>query len=421
MRQFSPAARPSCDAAISNGVMMKRIAVPLLYCSLLSLPFALYRAAVPQQPQRLEQFREQERKFLAEGFKGITTDGQALPGLFKLRSTGVSTKPVRLAAEGFIKGLSEEQRKKTLYAVTDDEWRRWDNRHFPPRQGVGFKEMSESQRTLAFALLKASLSAKGLENARNIMKLNETLAELTNNFNEYGQWLYWITIMGEPSDKNPWGWQLDGHHCIINYFVLGDQVVMTPTFMGSEPIRAESGKFKGTVILQEEQDRGIALLASLRPEQQTKAILRKEKDSNNNLFEAYKDNIVLDYAGLPGSEMNNVQKQLLLRLISEYVGNMEDGHARVKIDEVRRHLDKTYFAWIGGTDPSGVFYYRIQSPVILIEFDHQRPVALERSTMPTRKHIHTVVRTPNGNDYGKDLLRQHHERFPHDAQSGVRK
>ncbi|NRP74564.1 hypothetical protein ILFOPFJJ_05486 [Ensifer psoraleae] len=28
---------------------------------------------------------------------------------------------------------------------------------------------------------------------------------------------------------------------------------------------------------------------------------------------------------------------------------------------------------------------------------------------PTRGHIHTVVRTPNGNDYGKDLLRQHHD------------
>jgi hypothetical protein len=59
-----------------------------------------------------------------------------------------------------------------------------------------------------------------------------------------------------------------------------------------------------------------------------------------------------------------------------------------------------------------VFYYRIHSPVILIEFDHQRGVAL-RSDKPSRNHIHTVVRTPNGNDYGKDLLRLHHEQFDH--------
>ena len=66
------------------------------------------------------------------------------------------------------------------------------------------------------------------------------------------------------------------------------------------------------------------------------------------------------------------------------------------------------------TGDDAVFYYRIHSPVILIEFDHQPGVALDFD-VPTRHHIHTVVRTPNGNDYGKDLLRQHYERHPHNA------
>ena len=83
------------------------------------------------------------------------------------------------------------------------------------------------------------------------------------------------------------------------------------------------------------------------------------------------------------------------------------------MSEVRKHLNDTWFGWIGSTDADGVFYYRIQSPVILIEFDHQRPIALARSNIPTRNHIHTMVRTPNGNDYGKDLLRQHHEKHQH--------
>ena len=55
--------------------------------------------------------------------------------------------------------------------------------------------------------------------------------------------------MGTPSATEPWGWQLDGHHAIVNYFVLGDQVVMTPHFYGSEPVRAESGKYKGTDLV----------------------------------------------------------------------------------------------------------------------------------------------------------------------------
>ena len=126
---------------------------------------------------------------------------------------------------------------------------------------------------------------------------------------------------------------------------------------------------------------------------------------------------VLDYAGVRGSELSQAQRKQLLDLIALYVGNMDDGHAKVKMDEVRKHLDSTYFAWIGGTDDKSVYYYRIQSPVILIEFDHQQPANLRQFAAnpraPNRQHIHVVVRTPNGNDYGKDLLRQHYLLHPH--------
>jgi hypothetical protein len=357
--------------------------------------------------------REAEERGLAEPFRGITTDGKVVPGLFPLRSTGVSTEPAQKAATAFLAGLTEEQRKKTLFAVDDDEWRKWMNPHFYIRQGVSFAEMTEAQRELAFSLLKESLSAKGFKTSRDIMKLNDTLAELTGKFDEYGQWLYHLTVMGTPSATEPWGWQLDGHHLNINYFVLGDQVVMTPTFMGSEPVRAEGGKHAGTVILQEEQDKGAALMRALDAGQQSKALIKNEKGPVDNLAEAFKDNLVLEKAGIRYTDLRPDQQQQLRALIAEYVANMKDGHAKVKMTEVEAHLDDTWFAWIGDTGPESVFYYRIQSPVILIEFDHQRPIALDRSGKPSRKHIHTVVRTPNGNDYGKDLLRQHYEKHPH--------
>ena len=151
-------------------------------------------------------------------------------------------------------------------------------------------------------------------------------------------------------------------------------------------------------------------MAALSEAQRRKAVIETSKPGNNNLAEAFHDNLVLDYAGIRASELTAKQKELLLDVIGEYAGNMDDGHARVKMDEVRKHLDKTYFAWIGDTGADAVFYYRIQSSVVLIEFDHQRPVALPGPRVPGRRHIHTVVRTPNGNDYGKDLLRQHYER-----------
>jgi hypothetical protein len=380
--------------------------------------------ALAQQPsgERGERARrlshEAEARGLAEPFRGVTTDGNVVPGLFPLRSTGVSTAPVRQAAEAFLATLTPAQRATTVFAVDDPEWRKWMNQHFYLRQGTGFNAMTEAQREAAIALLRASLSAKGLQQSRDIMRLNHTLGELNNNVDEYGEWLYWITVMGVPSETAPWGWQLDGHHLIINYFVLGDQVVMTPTFMGSEPVTATSGTYTGTTVLQDEQHKGLALINALDAAQRQKAIIQVAKTGNNNVGEAFKDNVVLDYAGIRAAELTAPQQAQLLEVIGTYVRNLRNGHAQVKMDEVRRHLDETRFAWIGGTGPDSVFYYRIHSPVILIEFDHQTPIALrhlERG-QPTREHIHTVIRTPNGNDYGKDLLHQHYQQHPHPHQ-----
>jgi hypothetical protein len=396
-------------------------------CTILLLASLTYQPTASGQQtetheQRLERFRQMskaaEAKGLAEPFKGITTNGRVEPGLFAIRSTGVSTEPVRKAADAFLAALTKPQRDKTMFAVDDPEWRKWMNQDFYVRQGVSFLEMNETQREMGLQLLRASLSAKGLKQTRDIMRLNETLGELNeNDFDRYGEWRYYITVMGKPSATEAWGWQLDGHHAIINYFVLADQVVMTPFFAGSEPVIALSGKYKGTVVLQDEQNKGLAMVNALNEAQRTKAILKFSKTGNENLTEAWKDNVVLDYAGIRVSELAAPLQKQLLDLVELYVDNMDDGHARVKMDDVRRHVDNTWFAWIGNTQPGSVFYYRIHSPVILIEFDHQVPANLKHlakdPNAPNPQHIHVVVRTPNGNDYGKDLLRQHYELHPH--------
>jgi len=368
--------------------------------------------------RNVQMSRDAEKRGLAEPFKGITTGGTLAPDLFAVRSTGVSTAPVRTAATAFLQALTADQRTRTTFGVDDDEWRKWMNQHFYVRQGVSFKELNDTQRDAGLALLRASLSATGLTLTRDIMRLNHTLGELSNNdFEQYGEWLYHLTLMGEPSDKEPWGWQLDGHHLIVNYFVLGDQVVMTPFFAGSEPVIATSGKFKGTSVLQEEQAAGLAMIGALDAAQRQKAIVQVSKTGNNNMTEAFKDNVVLDHAGIRGGDLPIAHREQLFRLVKLFVDKMDDGHARVKMEEVRKHLDDTWFAWIGATDADAIFYFRIQSPVILVEFDHQRPANLRHlaidASKPSRQHIHVVVRTPNGNDYGKDLLRQHYAKHAH--------
>jgi hypothetical protein len=391
--------------------------------SLAALGLAVVAGPVqgPDPQAYLQQSRDfstrMESTGLADSFKGITTNGSVVPGLFSIRSTGVSTQTVRSATEAFLKSLNPSQRTKVVFPVDHVEWRKWANQHIYFREGMSFQDMSAGQREAAFAMLGASLSAKGLKLTRDIMRLNETLGELNkNNFVEYGEWKYWISILGEPSPTEPWGWQLDGHHLNVNYFVMGDQVVMTPAFWGSEPTVATSGKYAGTSILKDEQDKGLQMIRALSPALRGQAIIQTSKRGNNILAQAFSDNVVLDYAGVRVASFSEAQKKQLLDLIGLYVGNLREGHARVHMSDVEKHLNETYFAWIGETNDDSVYYYRVHSPVIMIEFDHETPVGLRHmypAGVPYREHIHSVVRTPNGNDYGKDLLRQHYQQHPH--------
>lgn len=73
------------------------------------------------------------------------------------------------------------------------------------------------------------------------------------------------------------------------------------------------------------------------------------------------------------------------------------------------HLDETRFAWRGLHGESNAFYYRVHSPVMLIEYDNHPGIFLDNDE-PERFHVHTIVREPHGNDYGQDLLAQHYAR-----------
>jgi hypothetical protein len=197
---------------------------------------------------------------------------------------------------------------------------------------------------------------------------------------------------------------------------MGDQVVMTPSFFGAEPAVTTTGKYAGNAVLQTEQDMGLAFMLSLPSDQQKNATLESRKTKDDMLAGAHQDNLILDYAGLQASKLEDQQSRMLLDLIEVYVSNLKDDHATIRMEEVLNHLNNTWFAWVGDVKDNSVFYYRIHSPVILIEFDHQIPVGtamINEKGVPTRDHIHAVIRTPNGNDYGKDLLEQHLNRYSH--------
>ncbi len=361
-----------------------------------------------------EHFSKMEQDALKESYKGIFSEHQEYTDLFPIKATNVSTQPILDAAKDFLGKLTEAQLQSTTFTINNEEWRKWSNvdNGIYDRQGISLKAMNAEQKEAAFHLMQTSLSAKGLQLSRDIMKTDQTLRELNNGSADYDEELYFFTIMGQPSQTEPWGWQLDGHHLVINYFVLEDQIVMSPVFMGAEPVITTTGKYAGNTLFQDEQNLGLSFMRSLTNVEQKAATLSETKKGNNIAAEANKDNLTLNYQGLNVKDLSDSKKEKLRELIFQYISNMREGHQQIKMDEILEHWDETWFAWVGETNEDAVFYYRIHSPVVLIEFDHQIAVGVPNSDHknPTRNHIHTIVRTPNGNDYGKDLLGQHLEK-----------
>jgi hypothetical protein len=379
----------------------------------------------PALPSLLTDVIEQSERALADPFVGITTDGVVRTGLFPLSKTNVSTRPMVDAATAFLAALDTAQRRAVSFPIDADEFRQWCNVHiYLFRHGLLLDDLAELPRQAALDVVRASLSARGFDNVRDVMRFNEVLAEITGSLDEYGEWLYFLSIFGTPSEDEPWGWQLDGHHLNLHCFVLGDQMVMTPAFLGAEPCRALTGRYAGLTIFEDEERRGLEMVRSLSDEQARQAILypsimstelppeRSVPIDGQMMACAFQDNRRLDYEGLRASDMTGGQRRLLRRIVETYVGRIRDGHAEITMGDVDRHFDETRFCWMGDTGDVNPFYYKVQSPVILIEFDHEPGVVFDNDE-PIRHHVHTVVRTPNGNDYGIDLLRQHYEQAEH--------
>jgi hypothetical protein len=346
------------------------------------------------------------RQALKQEFKGLTAGGEVEPNLFPLRGTGASTRPLLAAVSEFLASLDDKQRAAVNFPVNSEVWRHWSNIHRNVmRHGLCFAELSDRQLELAYSIMRIALGPRAYETARNAMRLNEHLAELTGLPDEFGEFFYWISIFGPPSPDAPWGFQIDGHHCNINCFVLGDRVVLTPMLLGSEPVLAESGKYKGTTVLREEEARGWAFMNSLTLEQRVKATIGYDLPFDG-YASGFKDNVIIRYDGLHAADMTPSQQASLVDLIKLYTDRLPPAHAQTRLDEVTAHLDRTIFAWIGQFDPVAPFYYRIYNPVIFVEFYHQPGVALP-DTGYNRRHAHALVRTPNGNDYGRALLRQY--------------
>jgi Protein of unknown function (DUF3500) len=121
-------------------------------------------------------------------------------------TTQTATSRMVNAANTFLSTLDETQRKSVLFAFDDDNQRaRWSNlpTSMVSRGGVSLKEMNTTQRAAALAVVASALSPRGFEKVEQIMEGDEVLKTNEGNNPIFGKDLYYISILGKPSEKDP--------------------------------------------------------------------------------------------------------------------------------------------------------------------------------------------------------------------------
>jgi hypothetical protein len=311
-------------------------------------------------------------------------------------SLSVASKIVA-SANGFLSSLDDGQRSKVLFDFNDAAQRkRWSNlpTTMVPRAGLKMGDLSAPQKKAAMELLAAMLSKRGYEKVLAIVEGDEVLKGSSGGRGGppmFGHDLYYISILGKPSMNDPWMLQFGGHHLALNITMVGRDGILTPSHTAAQPAKyTVDGK---TVRpLGAENDKAFELISALDEGQRKEAILNyKVADL---VLGPGQDGKTIQPEGIKCSAMSASQQAMLLDLVGEWAGIVNEQAAAVRMAEIKSNLSGTWFAWSGPTTNGMPAYYRIQGPTLVIEYAPQ-PLGGD----PTM-HIHTIYRDPT-NDYGK--------------------
>ena len=378
------------------------------------------------------------RKFLA-----ITAAAFLCLPSFAMAQQTAPTAEIVNAANNLLATLSAEQHQKVLYAFDDANQRaRWSNlpTGFVPRGGISLKQMSAPQRYATMKLLATILSPMGLEKVNEIREADDDFKGNGSKRGPGGQGgpppggqngppqngpppqfggpggtggpgrgrpplsgdmfgsdLYYISFLGTPSTTQPWMLQFGGHHLALNITIAGSKGVLTPTLTGAQPAIF---KLNGKTIrpVGRESDKALALLESLDENQRKHAVLAYQVA--DLVLGPGQDGKKIVPDGLTASAMNAKQQGMLLDLIAEWTGILNEPSATARMAEMKSDLNDMWFAWSGPTTAETgsniTAYYRIQGPHLVIEYAPQKD--------EPGNHVHTMYRDPT-NDYGSGLLK----------------
>ncbi len=296
------------------------------------------------------------------------------------------------AAEGFLKTLTDGQRKQATFGYDSKERLNW---HYIPRErkGLPLRDLEGDARKAAHVLIRSSLSDAGYDQALNVMSLEEILYLLEGGDRETRRarrdpGKYYISIFGTPSTEGTWGWRLEGHHISLNYTIVDGRVVAsTPEFFGANPALVDAGPKRKIRILGPEEDiaRQILLLCD---REQAKVLHISPKAPDDIRSRGTLQPVTAAPVGLPVSRMSAAQKKLVGQLLAEYLKNMPSDIEQERREKINKAgIGNIHFAWWGDKQPNKRHAYRVQGPTFVIEYNN---------TQNNANHLHTIWRDMAG-------------------------
>jgi hypothetical protein len=322
--------------------------------------------------------------------------------VFSLSSMAADDKFVA-PAKKFITVLDASVKKKLMFSYDDNERYNW---NFVPtsRRGASMHDLNAIQKKALEDLLVIFLSEQGYKKATGVMSLEGVLREVEGRGGNDGYRdpkKYFVTFFGEPEMNALWGWRLEGHHLSLNFTYFNGVVeASTPSFMGSNPAVVPSGSHKGEELLNDETELAFAFVKMLSSDQLKVAVF-----SPTALPEIVTGNDreakLLEPKGILYKDMNADQQKAFIKLLNVFVKNYELGFSSKLWDKIQKAgVYNLSFAWAGSTTPGSGTYYRIQGPMLQIEYDN---------TQTQANHVHTAVRDLT-NDFAGDVLKEHYKK-----------
>ena len=322
-------------------------------------------------------------------------------------------------AKAWLASLNGNQVPVAKLALDNPDYETW---HYVPdnnfvtrrgygRGGVTYRDMSAEQKSLADALLAASLSRAGFVAVKTIMSLEEVLRiQEKDTTGRRDVDVYHVSVFGDPGTEGDWAWRLEGHHVSLHFLMRDGKLVSTsPTFLGANPHKVLDGPRKGLRPLGSREDAARKLMRSLDGATREQALVSDKAYSDILTTADTRARLEDQPPGIAASKLSDEQYAMLLATADQYTLSLPAEQAEERRKKVRAtSRDDLFFAWAGSIEPGGGDYYRIQSPEFLIEYDN---------TQNGNNHSHTVWREFDG-DFGRDVLAAHYRLDGHGLEFG---